>query len=276
MIRLTRLSGAVPASLLGAKKTALELLLLQDHRSGTHSFKSATWTPAKKTLKKESSGKCAYCESPTGHVAHGDVEHFRPKSVYWWMAYWYGNYSFSCQICNQTHKGDSFPTFGSMMVPPVVTPTTTDAALGQLAGTLNPDPSNPTHPSLKKWFLSASKENAGIPDPYDKKIDPEDLFAYEADDVLQEVRVIARSTSLRCKRALQSAEQHLGLNREELCRLRYLRYEVLAVVAESLPELTPQRRDRAIELLRKSVEEKAEWAGMARYFLFDDWKTLDR
>ena len=67
------------------------------------------WKAAKPQLKLETGGKCAYCESPTDTVAHGDVEHFRPKSKYWWLAYCYDNYLYACQICNQVHKGDEFP-----------------------------------------------------------------------------------------------------------------------------------------------------------------------
>ena len=49
-------------------------------------FKSSSWKPAKPALKRESYGKCAYCEAPTGVVCHADVEHFRPKSKHWWLA----------------------------------------------------------------------------------------------------------------------------------------------------------------------------------------------
>jgi hypothetical protein len=46
-------------------------------------FNSNVWKVAKPQLKLESGSKCAYCESPTDSVAHGDVEHYRPKSKYW-------------------------------------------------------------------------------------------------------------------------------------------------------------------------------------------------
>ena len=45
-------------------------------------------------------------------VAYGDVEHFRPKSKYWWLAYCYENYLYSCQMCNQRYKKAEFPIFG--------------------------------------------------------------------------------------------------------------------------------------------------------------------
>ncbi len=65
--------------------------------------------------------KCCYCEAAFTHIAHGDVEHFRPKAGwvqeneplnkpgYYWLAYDWDNLLFSCQICNQTHKKNHFP-----------------------------------------------------------------------------------------------------------------------------------------------------------------------
>ena len=69
---------------------------------------SGVWRRAKAHLKAETHGKCAYCESSTSTVAYGDVEHFRPKSVYWWLAYCYDNFSYSCQLCNQLYKKATF------------------------------------------------------------------------------------------------------------------------------------------------------------------------
>lgn len=51
--------------------------------------------------------KCCYCERAV-EEAHQDVEHFRPKSVYWWLAWTWNNLLFVCKTCNE-HKGDSFP-----------------------------------------------------------------------------------------------------------------------------------------------------------------------
>src|SRR4051812_10882784 len=39
---------------------------------------------------------CAYCQSDLPHNDPGDVEHFRPKSEYWWLAYEFANYLLSC------------------------------------------------------------------------------------------------------------------------------------------------------------------------------------
>ena len=76
----------------------------------------------KSALKQAQFDKCFACESPVSAVAHGDVEHFRPKGGfqqkasdpvtkpgYYWLAYRWENLFFSCQICNQTHKKNLFP-----------------------------------------------------------------------------------------------------------------------------------------------------------------------
>ncbi len=52
---------------------------------------------------------CAYCEHDLPRNDRGDVEHFRPKSVYWWIAYAFENYLLSCSVCNRNLKGDRFP-----------------------------------------------------------------------------------------------------------------------------------------------------------------------
>jgi uncharacterized protein (TIGR02646 family) len=67
-------------------------------------------------------GKCAFCESQVRHVAHGDVEHYRPKGGvrqgegdpleqpgYFWLAYVWANLFFACQLCNQSFKKNLFP-----------------------------------------------------------------------------------------------------------------------------------------------------------------------
>ena len=76
----------------------------------------------KQTLIQLQYGKCCFCESFVRHIAHGDVEHFRPKAGYldsttttllrpgyYWLAYDFENLFLSCQVCNQTYKRNFFP-----------------------------------------------------------------------------------------------------------------------------------------------------------------------
>jgi uncharacterized protein (TIGR02646 family) len=51
-------------------------------------------------------GKCCYCEAPLD--ANYEVEHWRPKSGYYWLAYSWHNLLLSCGFCNKT-KSNQFP-----------------------------------------------------------------------------------------------------------------------------------------------------------------------
>jgi uncharacterized protein (TIGR02646 family) len=52
---------------------------------------------------------CAYCQRNLPGSDRGDVEHFRPKNVYWWLAYEYENFLLSCTVCNSALKINKFP-----------------------------------------------------------------------------------------------------------------------------------------------------------------------
>ncbi|QSQ21949.1 hypothetical protein JY651_43545 [Pyxidicoccus parkwayensis] len=88
--------------------------------SGVFDSKLYANKPLKQALVTRQDGKCAYCETRLTDVAHGDVEHFRPKAgylldhalqpeAYYWCAYDWDNLYFACQICNETFKGNRFP-----------------------------------------------------------------------------------------------------------------------------------------------------------------------
>jgi len=54
-------------------------------------------------------GKCCYCESKLPGI---EIEHYRPKSKYYWLAYSWDNLLPVCSRCNKS-KGDKFPIKGS-------------------------------------------------------------------------------------------------------------------------------------------------------------------
>ncbi|MDR3635785.1 MAG: hypothetical protein P4L84_18430 [Isosphaeraceae bacterium] len=97
-----------------------------DHHTGVRSIEIDTAIYNAKSVKaallKAQHQKCCYCEAKLGHVAFGDVEHFRPKAGYqqqrgdplgkpgyYWLAYEWANLFVSCQICNQEFKKNLFP-----------------------------------------------------------------------------------------------------------------------------------------------------------------------
>jgi len=53
--------------------------------------------------------KCSYCERLRDARRESDIDHFRPKAHYWWLAYEWKNLLFTCRKCNQEHKKDQFP-----------------------------------------------------------------------------------------------------------------------------------------------------------------------
>ena len=111
MIRLTRnrTASAITKGLRSPTLVKQQILLARQARAKKRQFRQQIWKAAKPQLRRESAGKCGYCEGKASHVAHCDVEHIRPKSVYWWLAYCYDNFVLACQICNQA-KSDDFPT----------------------------------------------------------------------------------------------------------------------------------------------------------------------
>lgn len=84
---------------------------------------SDVWGSLKEALKEVANNKCWYCES-SAHRMFGDVDHFRPKNQikpyppdptspllpgYWWLAFCWRNYRYSCERCNRPRKGSRFP-----------------------------------------------------------------------------------------------------------------------------------------------------------------------
>ena len=268
-----RMEAVVPAAFRGAGRIARSQELLEGRLRGTLEFKSSVWKAAKPQLRAESGGKCVYCESPTDTVAHGDVEHFRPKSVYWWLAYCYDNYVYACQICNQVFKGDKFPVHATTgpWTGPVLSPAPTAEDLARLAAALTPDAIDVAagHP-LNEFLKVTGKEKPGLVDPYVNEPDP--LFKWVADDVLKEVEVRAASRRVASKRAFAAAAQCYGLNREELKRWRWKTYSELVVLKDSLrafetagvePALQQRIRERILDMMKPD----APYAGMVRYFV---------
>lgn len=275
MIKLVRIrDDKLPDELHGAKRVARERELAKMRRNllkegggGSPAWKTAYWKVGKETLKAESGGKCAYCETPFSAGGHGDVEHFRPKSTYWWLAYCYDNHCYSCQICNQSYKGDKFPIRGAKMKGPSVTAKTSDTSLKELAGAMAPDPRRiKAGYTLVKFVEACRREEPGLLDPYID--DPGEHFAWKVDKVNREVTLVAARASPQSKFVIQCAEECLGLNRETLKRRRYEFWEIADVfrtilTSPDVPADTKNHARRAIEAMR--MPEKP-YAGMLRYF----------
>ncbi len=91
---------------------------------------SYLWSAVKECYRGTSHEKCWYCETKTGRI-RGDIDHYRPKGKvtenpahpgYWWLAFDWRNWRFSCELCNSKlmdlatgdvgGKGSDFPLVG--------------------------------------------------------------------------------------------------------------------------------------------------------------------
>ncbi|UQN10200.1 hypothetical protein [Deinococcus sp. QL22] len=261
-----RRAAAIPATFRGANQKKRELALLKAERKGVRAFKGSQWKGAKAQLRTETYGKCAYCDAPAASVAHCDVEHYRPKSVYWWLALCYDNYLYACQICNQVYKGDRFPIAGPLLNGPMVAGAS-DAALQALVGTFAPDPVD--HAALPAHLTQWSSESPQGVNPY--LVDPELLFAYSADAALKEVRILPNPAASAADQqvARQSIDLY-GLNREELRWQRYRTYRVLELAHLGLVKYPGNAE--LIETLSLHVAPDFPFSGLCRYFVRQVWR----
>jgi hypothetical protein len=272
MIALVRKRTAttIKAKYRGADKRERDKELMMARRTflndNTQSikFNNTFWKAAKTQLKKESFGKCAYCEASTDVVAHGDVEHYRPKSIYWWLAYTYDNYLYACQICNQNYKSDNFP-IGNIIYPETaIALTSTDLMIEELAGNISPDPIDINlNYTLQQYLDAHILESAFLLNPYFDN--PAIYFAYEADDITKEVRVVP--TKPKYAKYVKAAEDYYGINRIELKNLRYSTFTKFRAFKRAYNVLTDIIVKQDVEeQINDMLSDKYFFAGMNRYF----------
>lgn len=112
MIKINR-PDEVPEVLLNkGKEKTLEHRVEYDNGKRKFKFDNSIYghETVKESLVKMQHGKCCYCEtSSTPPPSFGDIEHFRPKSHYYWLAYDWDNLLFSCERCNRSFKRAEFP-----------------------------------------------------------------------------------------------------------------------------------------------------------------------
>lgn len=114
------LPGSIPpkkaAALARRSVKVMALTTVSDKKA--YIKKNNTWKLMKSWLASFSGGKCWYCEAISERAA-GDVDHFRPKAGvtcnrvklpahdgYYWLAYDWLNYRYSCQRCNRPENDE--------------------------------------------------------------------------------------------------------------------------------------------------------------------------
>ncbi len=184
-------------------------------------------------------GKCAFCESQVRHIAHGDVEHYRPKGGvrqsedgpmeqpgYFWLAYVWENLFFACQLCNQSFKKNLFP----------------------LA-----DPDNRARSHLD----DLAAEEPMLIHPADD--DPSALIGFRGEIAFP----------LDDDPRANATIEGLGLNREALVELRFDHLEPFKLLRQALP-LLPVESEEAREILvlfEAAVLPDAQYSSMVRALL---------
>lgn len=282
MIKLTRIRTHPPVheNFFGSKRVAVNLKLLKQKRDGELDKKSAKkwnssfWKEAKVQLLIESNNKCAYCETPTRVVAYGDVEHFRPKSVYWWLAYSYENYLPSCGACNQEYKKDLFELDDKtkQLQGLQISTAMNDSVLESFAGTLTVDTVDDNQgKKLKDFLKEIKKEKALLVNPYFD--DPSIYFAYKP--ILENKEVVIVATKPKYEKIIKACEDLFGLNRTELLDLRFQQYCLYMTLRHTLADdaISANTRIMSQNRLVEMTADKSAYAGMIRYF---DKKTLNQ
>ena len=277
MIKLKRIrtKAAIDPVFVGPHRVALNNKLLEVQRSilkgkaTKHEWDSSLWGKSKGQLLKESSNKCAYCEAPLKAVAYGDVEHYRPKSIYWWLAYNYENYLASCTLCNQAYKKDHFPLLHekNKWKGPTVTQATTDVKIKTLAPSINCDPLTESEGmAYTNFFAAHRKEKALLVNPYHDE--PEKIFSYRTDDNLQEVEIFVRKAVKNSALIQLAVIDNYGLNRLELKQLRYEWYDNYITLKLTLNEsnFAASLRKRIEAKINRFKEPISPFSGMVKYF----------
>lgn len=78
--------------------------------AGKHvDYETSHWRVVKYELMAIQFGKCAWCERRIEGVVEADVDHVRPKQVYFLLAYRLENYVVGCKTCNSGLKLTTFP-----------------------------------------------------------------------------------------------------------------------------------------------------------------------
>ncbi len=83
--------------------------ILRTNKKEYDKFKKNKWTIFKDNFLILVDYQCHICENRID--IHHDIDHFRPKKHYWWLAFDYKNYMIYCKLCNITYKKNIFPLF---------------------------------------------------------------------------------------------------------------------------------------------------------------------
>ncbi len=94
------------------KTTRLLTLYKKNSQIVTDDYKGHNvWKILKSIFWQKQVRRCAICEKELNEINSYDVEHYIPKTEFWWYAYHTANYYVACGTCNRIEKNDEFPFF---------------------------------------------------------------------------------------------------------------------------------------------------------------------
>ncbi len=201
---------------------------------------------------------CAYCQCLLPHNDPGDVEHFRPKSRYWWLAYDFLNYLLSCAACNRNRKKEKFPLAKGAKPCPWEDRHNIHAERFLLL--------DPVVDDVEAWVqvnhgvpLCPVEPHAGLTrgsEPYERASSTIDFFKLNENVRLIQQRIEAINRALK---AIQQARAGDILKAEEV-REMASRYQphgaaIRQMVAELAPELLPDPEEELLRFVLDLLEE---------------------
>lgn len=167
--------------------------------------------------------KCAYCECYLPLQYH-DVEHYRPKSLYYWLGHNWENLMYSCERCNRLYKRCQFPL-----------------AQGSVRALSPQDDLTLEHPLI----INPTTDEPSVHIKFDK---------YMAVGVTPKgektISVFHLNDTIECPELINNRKQLYELYKLELNKIKVL------IEMQTLPNLTQQMIDelnKAIELSNKSI-----------------------
>ena len=250
----SKITRALKGVNLSKKLRALLLLRIKFENGEVEKFKvPSKWKPAKTQLIEESHGKCSFCECEIPSHQHGDVEHYRPKSIYWWMSYTIDNYLLSCEICNQ-RKSNTFEVRNNRELCGQLPLENDDIGIEEFLEPFTISPNLEEFDTETIGLITLrSLEDPKLLNPYVDDI--EIYFKWSFDDALKEVEINphANLSSVEKENAEYTISL-LGLNRVPLKRRRY-RELVKLLATINLGASTAQ-------ILNLYLDKESEFLGM--------------
>jgi uncharacterized protein (TIGR02646 family) len=235
------------------KRAAAATIALRKAQPGEVRLDMKIWNTYKPFARAIFHGKCAYCESNVDISGQGDIEMFRPKTYYPWLAYEWRNLLYSCAICNRRYKKDLFPVAAPKDL--------SELRLEKIEGFGD---------RKEIW------EKPLLLHPYFDR--PQAHLLFTEDEKTQSVQVTG--LTVRGRKTIDV----LGLNRAELVRWRFEEWIRMRTLLSTLisGQLTRAVADKVFREAETFLDDAAVYAGSLRQLCFNwlkytnfSWTTSD-